>query len=743
MEPNLSKQIENSGSHGDRMHFMDSEQIPFKLLKILGRGDGSVIEKVKDTTNGRVISRKVIFSSFGRIHQYEQIFLDESERLKRLVHPHITRILGTYISPEHVAILQPVADNNLADYLSDITKFGNPATSEQVTLLRGFFGCLASGLAFIHANYVRHRNIKPSNILIHRNTVMYTDFLDPRNSLWADRGTTIGTIDLHALRYDAPEVLDLRPSSRKSDIFSLGCVYTEILGALTPIQQVTDLKSTTYSENLDELRNSLSHSEKAMVDYSKLISVVLHMLEHDPQRRPPGMALVMEIKLLQQSGTNTTTEYFCDACSAQVSKDLKSSMLSKVALDYHAQEQTTAARATDSVMRTAPAESSSDPAESIWDHTVGASSDTSASVAHTRHKDIAIPQRTQIASGETDIHLNDGKIQFPMGILHDDTSSSEGSIYITKRDDDTGITECEDDDESVASDDSESSSFDPGPWKRPSDLPSDEHIVNPTGWIRKLELMEKDIVLNSVTFHSIISEEQALITWEACVNAQNAIRQNIQRMKKVDYFTDALTVVIESTTRKHVASLVSISEKDIDDAFHAIASKDTELCINHGQNWGFEGICASIRQLGTNRERLLAISRMMTLFLDMAIISFSGAHLENIDQKYLRKVQQRFNVPCTPENSLILRRRSLKCLDGYINHRPVWVFRELHHPAISERLLMEDEGMGEDVDGRGGLYLSTTMDDFGRVWGPIWVTYNKTPDGDGSSRIGKPYHRKV
>ena len=43
-------------------------------------------------------------------------------------------------------------------------------------ILQRAIGCLASGLAFMHEQTIRHKDIKPQNILIHGGSVLYTDF---------------------------------------------------------------------------------------------------------------------------------------------------------------------------------------------------------------------------------------------------------------------------------------------------------------------------------------------------------------------------------------------------------------------------------------------------------------------------------------------------------------------------------------------------------------------------------------
>ncbi|KAI1439331.1 hypothetical protein F5Y02DRAFT_406004 [Annulohypoxylon stygium] len=80
-------------------------------------------------------------------------------------------------------LLSPVADCNLETYLDNYPTNPNPK------LLESFFGCLATALAHLHfVENIRHKDIKPRNILVYRNQILLADFgisLD-----WSETGKT-------------------------------------------------------------------------------------------------------------------------------------------------------------------------------------------------------------------------------------------------------------------------------------------------------------------------------------------------------------------------------------------------------------------------------------------------------------------------------------------------------------------------------------------------------------------------
>jgi serine/threonine protein kinase len=155
----------------------------------------------------------------------KRAFENEVSIMSRLSsHTHIIKVRGSYICDRELGILMsPVAsDGDLGAYLARV--FDSGMTNEQAVILNRAFGCLTSGLAYIHKHTIRHKDIKPQNILIHDGRVIYTDFGISFNADQQDT-TTIGYTNAFTRRYCAPEVQDYTSRNRKSDVYSLGCGF--------------------------------------------------------------------------------------------------------------------------------------------------------------------------------------------------------------------------------------------------------------------------------------------------------------------------------------------------------------------------------------------------------------------------------------------------------------------------------------------------------------------------------------
>lgn len=190
---------------GQHRHFAQDADIHFELIKQLGKGGFGKVDHVRSRLSRNDFARKRI--SRGRKFRDKAALLgfeQELEILKRLSHRHLVKYIGSYTDPRHVGlIMSPVADSNLAQFLEL-----SPLPTEQLIYLRRFYGCLSSALGYLHENRIRHKDIKPFNILVHGDNALITDFGTSLD--WRDRGhstTSDEPTSPLTLAYCSPEVV--------------------------------------------------------------------------------------------------------------------------------------------------------------------------------------------------------------------------------------------------------------------------------------------------------------------------------------------------------------------------------------------------------------------------------------------------------------------------------------------------------------------------------------------------------
>jgi serine/threonine-protein kinase len=202
-----------------------SQQIGrYKILGELGRGAMGIVYRAKDPALDRIVALKTIILAEDGDGQmdYHKRFFQEAKAAGKLTHPHI---VTTYDFGEEEGLAYMAMELLEGVELRDRMKDGEiiPAI-EAVDIAQQ----IADGLGFAHERGVVHRDIKPSNImLLGRGQVKIMDFGIARMRV-GDVKTSTGIV-LGTPKYMSPEQVEGSPVDQRSDIFSLGVVFYEML----------------------------------------------------------------------------------------------------------------------------------------------------------------------------------------------------------------------------------------------------------------------------------------------------------------------------------------------------------------------------------------------------------------------------------------------------------------------------------------------------------------------------------
>ncbi|KAF2793965.1 kinase-like protein [Melanomma pulvis-pyrius CBS 109.77] len=303
----------NEGDHLE-LQEKDKDFLPYILVKNLGLGGSAVVEMVRDLNTGSVYARKIFRNVYARnLDKAKRNFHNELSVMRRLAaHHHIIQVFATYSAHRELAlILKPVADGgDLAAFLQTFQDgVSHPLYAERSRILHKAFGCLASGLAFMHQQRVRHKDIKLQNILVHQGSVLYTDFGISFDFNENGQSTTIGNPHSFTKRYCAPEVADWGNRNSKSDIFSLGCVYFEIMAALNFPDSIFEywLEGPFY-EKINGANEITPFDE---IEYPiEAFCIIGEMLRLNPDDRPQATVLVNNFRK-----DKWETTLICEVCS--------------------------------------------------------------------------------------------------------------------------------------------------------------------------------------------------------------------------------------------------------------------------------------------------------------------------------------------------------------------------------------------------------------------------------------------
>ena len=298
-------EIGNSSSshHSPRHQGQQEAKNVFKHIRKLGYGAFGAVDEVEHCASKIHFARKTIRVSPRRSASSLVQAQREVTALRRLKHQHIINVLASYSWDGHFAIIMsPVAERNLSEFLLD----ENATTLPQIPNLSTWMGCLISAVSYIHEHSCYHMDIKPNNILISGSHVMLADF---GGALIAERPQSKNTIENASTitpMYCAPEIA-YRGASRfipgASDIFSLGCVFLEMVTVIhrEKLRTFVDFRTfgssnATYSSNIRKIWMWIEHlsyiDESLGLPRQNWLQVIRRMLSIDSKKRPTAQDIV-------------------------------------------------------------------------------------------------------------------------------------------------------------------------------------------------------------------------------------------------------------------------------------------------------------------------------------------------------------------------------------------------------------------------------------------------------------------
>jgi hypothetical protein len=253
-------------------------QQDFDVIRPLGAGGMGAVWLVRDRFLDRPVALKVLIDEIVSLEQRER-FLLEARTSARLEHPHIIDVYRADETDGTVWFTMRFVDGeSLGDRIR--TRGALPA-SEVARILRE----VSWGLAYAHARGVIHRDIKPDNILLDRDSgrAVLTDFGIARDVDAEARGLTIAGHVLGTVQYMSPEQASGDVVDGRSDIYALGAVgFHALTGTLLfdgPAHSVLVAHVTRPAPRVRDVAAEVLPSLAAVID---------RCLQKEPDARYPS-----------------------------------------------------------------------------------------------------------------------------------------------------------------------------------------------------------------------------------------------------------------------------------------------------------------------------------------------------------------------------------------------------------------------------------------------------------------------
>lgn len=199
----------------------------YRIKERIGGGGMANVYLARDIILERDVAIKVLRPEFANDPEFIERFDREAQAATSLSHPNIVNIYDVGDEEEILYIVMEYVDGlTLKEYIIE----NGPIPVEQAL---NIMEQLTSAIHHAHVNGLVHRDIKPQNILIdRRGKIKITDF-GIAIALSATALTQTNSV-LGSVHYLSPEQARGGKATKKSDIYSLGIVFYELLTGKVP-----------------------------------------------------------------------------------------------------------------------------------------------------------------------------------------------------------------------------------------------------------------------------------------------------------------------------------------------------------------------------------------------------------------------------------------------------------------------------------------------------------------------------
>jgi beta-lactam-binding protein with PASTA domain/predicted Ser/Thr protein kinase len=199
----------------------------YQLDHKIGSGGMADVWLAEDTELDRKVAIKILHERFAQDSEFVQRFQREAQSAAGLQHPNVVGVFDRGSFRDSYFIAMEYVDG---PSLKDLVK-GGMGTQDAINFTRQ----ILNAARFAHRKGIIHRDLKPQNVLIDdEGRARVADFGIARggeNSDITATGSVMGTA-----QYLSPEQAQGKPTTPRSDIYSIGVILYEALTGRVPFE---------------------------------------------------------------------------------------------------------------------------------------------------------------------------------------------------------------------------------------------------------------------------------------------------------------------------------------------------------------------------------------------------------------------------------------------------------------------------------------------------------------------------
>lgn len=243
----------------------------YRLVERIDRGGTAEVWRGRDERLDRDVAVKILGSAADPA--FRERFTTEARRAAAVSHPNIVTVFDEgQDGNDAFIVMEDVRGRSLRDVIAER---GALPVQEAVALIRQ----IADALDATHRAGLVHLDVKPANVIVDGSgNAKLTDFGIARAARDSEERELVGTA-----RYIAPERIEGRPVTPRSDVYGLALVAFELL---------TGTPAFAGAENEDLLRDRIAGGAPHIRAIGRGLSetadlVVAKGMARDPERRYP------------------------------------------------------------------------------------------------------------------------------------------------------------------------------------------------------------------------------------------------------------------------------------------------------------------------------------------------------------------------------------------------------------------------------------------------------------------------
>ncbi|MFO0736183.1 MAG: serine/threonine-protein kinase [Labilithrix sp.] len=280
----------------------------YLVRRLIGEGGMGKVYEAEERLSKRRVALKVLRPELTKHEDGRRLFLNEMQILAHLEHPNLVRSLASMENDgQLVLVLEYLHGRTLR---AELTRRGSLPWQEALE----HAARIAEALVVAHEQEppIVHRDLKPENVMLTTGEGSADD-APPTGLKVMDFGiakvlegmNATNTQSIGTLQYMSPEQIDARTIDARSDLYSLGLIFYEMIAGEPPFtsaspRELLNMQCTEPAPALDEaVRQGLPRGVE---------DLLYAMLEKKPADRPANAREVLDkLSMFRAAGSSAGT----------------------------------------------------------------------------------------------------------------------------------------------------------------------------------------------------------------------------------------------------------------------------------------------------------------------------------------------------------------------------------------------------------------------------------------------------